>query len=543
MNTFPFAMSPSSLAFLPHFLARRFSRPGIACAALACPVPALVLGVFASWLFAFPLAAAAARSELIPLDQIGTVAGKQYHGGGLSVAAAPDGARLKCVFQKLEGQATAEGLWLTSTTDASKGERFRVLAVQVGRAVPSAPSQVGQGNGPETWALVCGALGTARPTAPLAPAGTVQAADNLVRFTRPGLIEEYSVSVDGVRQDFLVLEPPALNSQPSTPDQPAGPLRVELSVTGAWVEPRADGARLVLEGSGRQIAYSRLRATDATGKELPARIEVQPPSAFSLQPLALSLLVDDSAAAYPVRIDPTFSDDNWISMGGLPGANGLVRAAVTDAAGDLYIGGDFTAVGDIIANRVAKWNGTNWSALGEGLNGTVYALAVSGSDLYVGGNFTTAGGSAANRVAKWNGSNWSALGAGLNNTVNALAVSGSDLYVGGQFAYATNAGPSTVRVNGIAQWNGSSWSALGSGVIGFVNALAVSGSDLYVGGHFTTGGGSGANCVAKWDGSSWSALGSGLDSDVNALAVSGSDLYVGGRFYTAGGPAAMRIAK
>jgi hypothetical protein len=40
------------------------------------------------------------------------------------------------------------------------------------------------------------------------------------------------------------------------------------------VEPLADGARLVLENSGRKIAYSRLRVTDAMGKELTARMEV-----------------------------------------------------------------------------------------------------------------------------------------------------------------------------------------------------------------------------------------------------------------------------
>ena len=48
------------------------------------------------------------------------------------------------------------------------------------------------------------------------------------------------------------------------------------------------------------------------------------------------------------------------------------------------------------------------------MNGMVRALAVSGSDLYAGGSFTTAGGSAANRIAKWNGSGWSALGSGMN---------------------------------------------------------------------------------------------------------------------------------
>ena len=69
----------------------------------------------------------------------------------------------------------------------------------------------------------------------------------------------------------------------------------------------------------------------------------------------------------------------------------------------------------LIANRVAKWNGSSWSALGSGMDGRCLALAVSGSDLYAGGYFTTAGGSAANHIAKWNGSSWSALGSGMNN--------------------------------------------------------------------------------------------------------------------------------
>ena len=41
-------------------------------------------------------------------------------------------------------------------------------------------------------------------------------------------------------------------------------------------------------------------------------------------------------------------------------------------------------------------------------------------------------------------------------------------------------------------------------------ALAVSGTDLYAGGYFTTAGGVPANCIAKWNGSAWSALGSGM---------------------------------
>jgi hypothetical protein len=70
------------------------------------------------------------------------------------------------------------------------------------------------------------------------------------------------------------------------------------------------------------------------------------------------------------------------------------------------------------------------------MNSDVYALAVSGGTLYAGGSFSQAGGSAANNIAQWNGSSWLPLGSGMNNSVKALAVSGSTLYVGGAFTTA-----------------------------------------------------------------------------------------------------------
>ena len=76
---------------------------------------------------------AANPSAPIPMDQLGAVAGKQYQGDGLSVAATPDGARLRCAFQRLEGEVTRDGLWLRSTAGEVQGERFRVMAVEVGR--------------------------------------------------------------------------------------------------------------------------------------------------------------------------------------------------------------------------------------------------------------------------------------------------------------------------------------------------------------------------------------------------------------------------
>jgi uncharacterized circularly permuted ATP-grasp superfamily protein len=141
----------------------------------------------------------------------------------------------------------------------------------------------------------------------------------------------------------------------------------------------------------------------------------------------------------------------------------------------------------------------------------VFGLAVSGSDVFVGGRFTNAGGMAAANIAKWNGSAWSALGQGLNESVTALAVSGSEVYAGGSFTMAGG-----VPANCVAKWNGSAWSALGSGMAGGnytgtrVSALVATGTNLYAAGEFTTAGGIPANHIAQWDGSSWRSLGSGM---------------------------------
>ena len=499
-------------------------------------------------------ARAETQPAAIPFSAIGARATADYRGDALGITATADGARLRCGFQKLEGHATPEGLWLESSKPGGAG-RLRLTATALCRAGLSTLNS--------------------QPSTALPATGTVSVQDKLVRFIRPGLTEEYSVSVDGVRQDFVIAAPPA----------GAGDLRVELALSGARAEAATGGARLKLDGSGRALAYSRLRVEDATGRELRARLEV-----LSVDRLAVT--VADANATYPVRIDPTFSDADWVSLNpGMPGANGLVMAIAVDGSGNVYVGGQFTFLGTVPAAKIAKWNGSAWSALGSGMNSDVLELAVSGTNLYAGGYFTTAGGLPATNIAKWDGNAWSALGSGMNGRVWALAVSGTNLYAGGDFTTAGgvaanyiakwdgsawsalgagigSSGPypgisvQALTANGanlyaggwfntaggviatnVAKWDGSTWSALGSGISGWVFALAVSGTNLYAGGNFTTAGGVTANCIAKWDGSAWSALGSGMNSYVEALAVSGNDLYAGGAFTSAGGVAANGIAE
>lgn len=244
-------------------------------------------------------------------------------------------------------------------------------------------------------------------------------------------------------------------------------------------------------------------------------------------------------------VDPIYSPNydipftiTWENVGGTGTTDGLILAIAVDASGNVYAGGNFLTIVGISANRIAKWNGSNWSALGSGLDGEVGAITIIGNDVYAAGSFNTAGGVTVNRIAKWNGSSWSALGTGLNFFATSLAASGGNLYVAGGF---TTAGG--ITVNHIALWNGSSWSALGTGTNNNITTISVNGNNVYAGGIFTTAGGMSANYIAKWNGSSWSALGSGMNTFVNSIAVNGSDVYAGGNFTTAGGISASRIAK
>ena len=137
------------------------------------------------------------------------------------------------------------------------------------------------------------------------------------------------------------------------------------------------------------------------------------------------------------------------------------------------------------------------------MNKAVNALAVlddgTGPALFAGGTFTTAGGVTARAVAKWDGTSWSALGSGWNGNVHALTgLLNGDLVAGGAF---TTAGG--VSANYIARWNGTSWSALGSGMDFPVRALTtLPNGDVVAGGDFTTAGGVSANNIARWNGTS-----------------------------------------
>jgi hypothetical protein len=200
---------------------------------------------------------------------------------------------------------------------------------------------------------------------------------------------------------------------------------------------------------------------------------------------------------------------------------------------EVIIGGDFTSAGGVPATRIAKWNGTSWSAFpGNPVPNTVSGIAFVGNDMYVSSATTTL--ENPNYLLKYDGSTWTGLASGMGgHGITSMAVLGTDVYVSGGFQAVGG-----VAASRVAKWNGSNWSALDAGLptttgSGSVH-LGTLGNDLIAVGDFTTAAGAATNFIARWNGSSWSALGNGLNASASGVRSAGGNLWVVGGFTTAG---------
>ncbi|HEX6812732.1 MAG TPA: hypothetical protein VF384_13985 [Planctomycetota bacterium] len=303
----------------------------------------------------------------------------------------------------------------------------------------------------------------------------------------------------------------------------AGPLAAQC--TTSWTHGNAL--------PGIHGAVLAMASFDPSGTGAALRIAVAGQFTLVGTTLAANVAVYDAAAG------------TWQALGS--GLDGTVLSLAFLPNGDLIAGGDLYSAGGMPLSDLARWNGTTWLPMGDP-DGWVRTMTVMpNGDLIAGGRFMSIGGVAASRIARWDGTAWSQLGGGLASEVSALQVMpNGDLVVAGQFS---SAGSSVV--NRIARWNGTTWSALGAGVgLGPLGAppvlsMAVApNGDLIVGGLLTGAGGLAVNKIARWDGATWSPLGAGVSGNINAVTVlANGDVVAAGDFVTAGSVHAPSIAR
>src|SRR5262249_4006852 len=175
----------------------------------------------------------------------------------------------------------------------------------------------------------------------------VEAQENRVEIPRAGIVEWYVNSAAGLEQGFTVEARPAGD----------GALVVELAVADARPSQRGDAIAFTA-GAQRTLRYGELIATDADHRPLSAHLEVA--SADHVR-----IIVDDSAATYPVAIDPllTSTADTQLESNQSNAQLGFSVAGAGDVNGDGYAD---VIVGSPEENNGQTGEGTAAELLGNG---------------------------------------------------------------------------------------------------------------------------------------------------------------------------------
>jgi hypothetical protein len=185
---------------------------------------------------------------------------------------------------------------------------------------------------------------------------------------------------------------------------------------------------------------------------------------------------------------------------------------------------------------------------------TICLLVTRNGDLVAGGRRagTFPGGSAlVSNISRWNGTSWSPVGSGTPPWDFSGHVQAVVELADGSLVAAGNWNGDSVK--DVARFDGTAWvplSTLASGRA-ILQLATLPDGDLLVGGFFTAIGGTAANGVARWNGTSWSAVAGGIEiplaNSSNTIHVMQSlpngDVFVAGRFQRVGNATAANIAQ
>jgi hypothetical protein len=270
------------------------------------------------------------------------------------------------------------------------------------------------------------------------------------------------------------------------------------------------------------------------------------------------------------------------------GVNSQVHAMCKGPDGNIYIAGEFSKAGGLPARMLAQWNGKTWKAMDGFSYGRIHSIVADSTHLYIAGIFNDINGKEYNSIAQYIKGKWQPLAEGIKllqynpysspiAKITAMCVHENDIYVIGNF---DQAGKELAR--NIAKWDGKTWSAIGTGIIGYPKAIAVNhkgeifvstmqenqsilqqmplyhwhnnkwdtialppycqqintiqayGNDIYIGGDFRLDDDIDDMGIAKLNGITWESVQGGIVGSVQSLFVCKDTLYVGGNIKSIG---------
>lgn len=225
----------------------------------------------------------------------------------------------------------------------------------------------------------------------------------------------------------------------------------------------------------------------------------------------------------------------WVPATPFPGASGYINGCTNNNQtyinsmcvfnNELYVGGNFSAIGGIVAHGIAKWNGNTWSSVGAGnfiQTGCVSDIIVYNSNLY----FT------ADKLYKWNGSSIQDFTYFNTATQTTQTVFGTDLHVFNGELYISIGGSK------ILKYNGSAFSEIifDYNLIGSVRCIDNLNNSLYVGSD---------KGLFNYQNGNWSEC-NGITTDVPDvfdIEPYNNELYVLGAFNSIGGLSVNNFVK
>jgi hypothetical protein len=238
----------------------------------------------------------------------------------------------------------------------------------------------------------------------------------------------------------------------------------------------------------------------------------------------------------PVTPSPVFKYDGtqWTPLGNQPSS---FVWAMTLVSGDLYA---VMYEPPYTIPSVRRWTGSTWETIGVPSGPDIpfiATLAEYQGNLVAAGRFSSIDGAPAANIAVWDKTHWQEFGLGLPSPSNFpeailrfVAASDGHLVAAGD------------HIPGVVRWSGSAWEQVGE-LHGPVYALQEAGGQLFASGYFTTPDFTRTYYLTRWHEDTWQELGSGTNDLAVAFAALGSSVYMGGLFSEAGAKPSYAIAR